>query len=329
MFTRNIPNIIIFLCLILQHASAQEEWIRINKRGPKLGTEVQIILYTTDQSLGIAVLDKAFQIIDSLNLVFSDYDPQSEVYKINSNRKKSSVAVSAPLYDLLVISQGIATESNGLFDPSLGALTHLWRKYHQKNRKPPKRKVRRASKNVGYQKIKLGERSIQFNNSKIKLDFGGIAKGYIADQIADYFRDKNINSFFIDMGGDLLMGYPPPNRGGWAVLSEPCPEILELKRVAVAGSGATFQHIKNENIQYSHIISDLHPTGVIHQKETRVMAENATVADAMATAINASENTWIPRELISQESSFFIHIGDDSFMKHYINYLRAQINLCK
>lgn len=294
-----------------------------------MGTTIRIILYTTDESSGKEVLDNAFKIIDSLNLVFSDYDPGSEVYKINSNRNKSTVKVSAPLYDLLIISKEIAVQSSGLFDPTLGCLTHLWRKYRKKQRIPSKGKIRRVSKNTGYSKISLGDQSIQFSKSKIKLDFGGIAKGYIADRIADYFSHKNINAFFIDMGGDLLIGKPPPGRAGWTVQTDQCPEILELNQVAVAGSGATFQYIEDGNIQYSHILSPQNPGGVIHRKETKVMAENATLADAFATAINASENTWTQRELISRESSFFIHKGDDTFRKHYINYLRAQINLCK
>ena len=325
-----VSNIIIFLCLIPCISSTQPEWIRQSKRVNKLGTLIGMTVVAKDSSTGKRALQTANDLIDSLNLIFSDYDPRSEVHKINSDRRKHLIAVSPLLYDLIVQSLMIADQSEGRFDPTLGNLTQLWRTYKEKNRKPPKGKIRRAKKRCGYQLITLeAEGMLRFTHRRLKLDFGGIAKGYIADRIAERFRSLGLNSYLIDMGGDFLLGKPPPGEEGWVIQSPVCSEAILLSDVAIGVSGARFQFLIDRNISFSHILSSDRPSGVKHGMETYVLAQTALLADAWATALNVTENSWYPSELIIKDHGFFIHKTDHTFVIHFTQKVKPQLNSCR
>ena len=331
MFIRIISNIIIFSCLFLDIGISQNNFTRVSSKKAKLGTMIHIMAYTDSESECKSVIDNAFYLLDSLNQIFSDYDPTSEVFQINKNCQKRIVNGSPELMKLLTKSLELANLSKGLFDPTLGRLTHLWRRYKKKNKLPPNRKLKRANRHTGYQHIRLNQDSteIEFLRSKIKLDFGGIAKGYLADRISAYLKEHGVPKHFIDMGGDIVLGAPPPNTSGWSIRIPGCNSPVLLANVGLAGSGSTYQFIETNQSQHSHIISNQEQSGVTHKLKTAVIANYGIWADGFATAINASQNKWTPLELIHTVNGFFIHKGDEVFFTYFNDYIHDQIKLCE
>ncbi len=330
MFIRNISNINIFFWVFCSIAASQDNQKLITHKAPRLGTLVSISIYHSDSSKAKTMLLDVFDMLDSFDLIFSDYNPASEVGMINANQRKVSIKLSEPLGDLLEKSLWLAEASQGLFDPTLGQITRLWRIWNKRNRLPPKRKLKRAARHSGYKNVlyRKDSNEITFLKRKIGLDFGGIAKGYIADQIAMYLRQRNIESFLIDLGGDLRLGssssYP-----GWNIQIPNCKASLSLSNVSIASSGGTFQYIEGPQGGQSHIINLAKTKGVSPKFITVVFAEQAWIADALATAINASEHNWIPAELISQQNGFFIHRGDPMDNDQFNTYISQQLNKCK
>lgn len=310
---------------------AQELIHRVSKQKRALGTQITISAYGNNSEQINKVIQAAFTLIDSLDLVYSDYNHASETFLLNQARKKQPIKLSEPLFDLLNQSLKIASQTEGRFDPSLGRLTSLWRKYKSKNRLPPSRKVKRLSKSTGFQNIRLHKktRTAVFLKPKIQLDFGGIAKGYIGDQIKNLLNRHHLSSHLIDLGGDLIIGEAPLGRTGWLINIGGCDASLTIQNVAIAGSGATYQYIEKDGTKYSHILSPEERKGVTKENITVVFGSNGTWVDAMATSIQAStSDNWYNQELIQLSKGYFVQKEDSVFWEHFNLYIRDQLNSC-
>ena len=125
----------------------------------------------------------------------------------------------------------------------------------------------------------------------MKLDFGGIVKGYAAQRVIDHLKNKNILIALADAGGDIAMSDAPPGKSGWSIgvnLPEQENELmaqkLELKNCAVATSGDVYNYILHDGKKYSHIIDPRTGYGVTSQRNVTVIAKDGAQADWLATA---------------------------------------------
>jgi thiamine biosynthesis lipoprotein len=125
----------------------------------------------------------------------------------------------------------------------------------------------------------------------IRLDPGGIAKGYVAQQVIDYLRSKGITSALADAGGDMVMSAPPPGTAGWTIgvnIPETTDELLNkrllLQNTAVATSGDAYQYMEHAGKKYSHIIDPRTGYGITGQRNVTVIAKDGATADWLATA---------------------------------------------
>ena len=125
----------------------------------------------------------------------------------------------------------------------------------------------------------------------MQIDFGGIAKGYIAQWVIDYLAKNGIKQALVDAGGDIVMSQAPMNTKGWLIgvnVPETTDVLLDKKLVlsncSVATSGDVFQNIKVKDLTYSHIINPMTGYGVTHSRNVTVIATTGATADWLATA---------------------------------------------
>ena len=123
------------------------------------------------------------------------------------------------------------------------------------------------------------------------LDLGGIAKGWIAQNIVDFLSSQKITIALADAGGDIAMSAAPPNSKGWSVgvnVPESKEELLEqsllLQNKSVATSGDAYQFIEHDKKRYSHITDPKTGYGVTLQRNVTVIANDGATADWLATA---------------------------------------------
>ena len=153
-----IIRIVVAFALTAIQGTAQD-LERFYLEAPALGTSVSIACYDSDSTHAQLAMAKAFHLLDSFNIIFSDYNRQSEVMQIASHyTRKSYVPVSEPLYDLTKKPQKICTLTNGSFNVAIGALTHLWRSYLAQDKVPPKRKIRKFRKHLQTGSLQLLDR---------------------------------------------------------------------------------------------------------------------------------------------------------------------------
>jgi thiamine biosynthesis lipoprotein len=123
----------------------------------------------------------------------------------------------------------------------------------------------------------------------MRLDFGGIAKGYAADEMVKALRSGGHSRCLVAAGGDIVAGEPPPDASAWDVAIAPLgpgdlPPTLRLANAAVSTSGDAEQFVEIAGRRYAHIVDPKTGLGLTDRLAVTVVAPDGTTSDALATA---------------------------------------------
>lgn len=249
-----------------------------------MAMEVRISVWWHDQQEVESACKAAFRRIAELEKIFSDYNPRSEINRLTKEGVASPVQVSDELLEVLIFSQKLHQKSGGAFDPTAGPLIQLWRTARRSQQLPSDPLLQAARQRVGFEKIIIDQnrRTVQCEIEGLQLDFGGIAKGFIGDQVLELLRSHGISIACYQAGGDFVLGDPPPQTEGWPVLLE-SGKTMRLANCGIAVSGDTAQFIEIEGIRYSHVIDPRNGGAVTNRKSATVVSPRGMWSDALAT----------------------------------------------
>lgn len=305
------------------HIFCQSPELRYDTTIHRLGTLVKMVFYAPDSIPQHVVWAGAIRELDRLNAVLSDYDSLSEVNRVNTYAYLDTITLSPELTEVLTISDRIYSLSGKCYDPALGHLTRLWRQGRQKNHQPDRFSIREARRKSGWQHAYFDSiHGRLFLRQAVRLDLGGLGKGYIGDKLGAYFRHSGINAFFIDLGGDLILGAAPLTTIGWSIGTElPGLPLLTLSGRAVMGSGSTYQYIQQGHKTYSHLLNPRRGLGVTHRRQSLVIAPGGAEADAWATALTILSKKNLKR--IKPELLWAVFSSKKCIMsKYFYEYLQ-------
>ena len=293
-----LTNIILWF----SHSGYNQELHRFEYEKALMGTHFRLILYAEDKIKADQASRLAFHRVEELNQVFSDYVEDSEISRLSKSAGSGKyVSVSNDMWELLNLSKRIARESDGAFDITAGPLTKLWRRAIRRDEIPTPEQINKPHKlvNQHWLEIDSAKRSVQLKYTGMRLDMGGIAKGYAIDEAYSVLRAQGIEHVLVDGGGDLYAGLAPPGKRGWKILlradSSDQENYIWLREQALASSGDTFKFLEHNGQRFSHIIDPRTGYGVLNGEIVHVLAANCTQADGLASAIavlgkgNASE----------------------------------------
>ncbi|MEL0098782.1 MAG: FAD:protein FMN transferase, partial [Opitutae bacterium] len=151
-----------------------------------MGIEVRMLVDAPASAELNNSVSMAFKEGNRLNLIFSDWEGHSEISRFSrSSQFGRPFPLSKELMEVLIFSQKLADQSTGAFDVTLGSLSRLWRIARHQKRLPDKAKIQQALKRSGHEKLLINEAnsSARLTARGMVLDLGGVAKGYIADQM--------------------------------------------------------------------------------------------------------------------------------------------------
>jgi thiamine biosynthesis lipoprotein len=291
--TRNFKLIFIFTAaLLFTHVLLGQQKFVFEK--PAMGSPFTISIFANDSAKAAQAAASAFHCADSLNAIFSDYIDSSELNRLNATSGQNRyVRVSEALFDILRYSMKAARLSHGSFDISMGPVVKLWRKARKEKKLPNADSLKNAMEKVGYKYIHLKEdqRSVWLEKKGMKLDLGGLGKGYVAQAALRIIQSKGFKSAMVNAGGKIAIGEAPPGRDGWRIgITVPeekeklMPQLLLLKNTSVATSGDIYQHLDINGKRYSHIIDPATGLGITWQRNVTIIAKDATISDWLATA---------------------------------------------
>lgn len=296
--TNFVLRIILLSVLLLNFLCAPtargQELQRFEFSEPKMGTTFRIVCYTDSQEKARTAADAAFTRIDSLNRIFSDYQEDSEVSRLSQTAGSGEkVPISAELWEVLRYSRQLSRKSKGAFDVSIGPLSKLWRRAFRQMEFPNMEKIQEARSLVDFRNVKLYRkgRRARLRTAGMRLDLGGIAKGYTVDAVYQTLLKYGINRALVDGGGDIYAGDPPPGASGWEVQlmageEGTAPKKIVLMRRAIASSGSTYKYLEWEGEKYSHIIDPRTGMGITETSIINVAAGSCMQADAFASTLS-------------------------------------------
>ena len=262
----------------------------------KMGSPFTITLYGSDSLQMMQAAQEAFERVDELNRIFSDYMDSSELNRLShTSGSGKAVPVSAALYDILERAKKGYILSEGAFDITVGPVIRIWRDARRTNRFPEAPAIRQALQRTGSKWMHLlpRQRAVRLDKAGMQLDLGGIAKGYVAQAVLAFLKEAGFPIAMVNAGGDLALGDAPPGRNGWRIaVAIPeqqqgyMHEILLLTDCAIATSGDVYQYTEWEGKRYSHIINPKTGYGVTTLRNTTVIAAEGATADWLASACN-------------------------------------------
>lgn len=260
-----------------------------------MGVDFKLVFYADDADAANRAAAATFARIEELNGILSDYLPDSELSRLShSAPHEHPVPVSSDLWTVLRHGQDLAERTQGAFDVTVGPYTSLWRRAKRRKEMPDADRLAVARAAVGFQFLRLGKKSrtAQLLRPRMRLDLGGIAKGYAADEALRVLCRHGIRRAVVDGSGDISIGDPPPGESGWRIGiaplepgAEPSRHLL-LARQAIATSGDAWQHVEIGGVRYSHIIDPKTGLGLTTPSSVTVVARDCITADSLASAVS-------------------------------------------
>ncbi len=254
-----------------------------------MGTRCRIVVYGPDEEQAALACKAAFDRIAALEEVLSDYRVDSEVSRFAEFSAGVWCPISPDLERVLVLSRRVYEVSEGAFDPTVGPLTKLWRETRRSGALPETSVLEEARGRVGFDLLEMdGRGRVRLRKPFIELDFGGVGKGFAADEAMRVLQEAGYPIALIDFGGDVLAGDPPADSPeGWSVegrdgMGE--SRMLRLRNQAVATSGDLEQFVEIDGVRYAHIIDPRTGLGLTRRVAATVIAESGALADALASA---------------------------------------------
>lgn len=240
---------------------------------------------------GEKAVAKAEKEVNKLDSILSTGKSTSEISKLNKNKKQ---VVSADTMSLIKESVKISKETNSAFNPTIYPLMELWG-FTTKNYYVPKdNEIKPLLNHMDIDNIKIDERKneVSFKDSNMKIDLGAIAKGYTSSKIIDIFKENNIKSGMVTLGGNVQVLGKKPDGSLWKVgIQNPIGEdeylgVLQTSDKAVITSGGYERNFTKNGKTYHHILdpSNGYPANNGLTSVT-IISSDGTLADALSTSL--------------------------------------------
>jgi FAD:protein FMN transferase len=261
---------------------------------PHMGTLWRITLYAPDQLAASNAVRSAFARVAALDQCMTDYEAESELMRLSKAPPGVPVPVSDGLFRVLQKSQELAGASGGAFDVTVGPVVQLWRRARRQRELPDPGRLAAARHAVGFTNLRLDprHRTATLLAGSMRLDLGGIAKGYGADEALRVLRGMGLSRALVAASGDLAIGDPPPGQAGWRVgIGVPrlgttnLADALVLRRVGVSTSGDVEQFVELAGKHYSHIVDPRTGQALTNRIQATIIANCTTRSDALATTV--------------------------------------------
>jgi len=314
----------------------------VHLKGRTMGTNYNIKYYPSNE---LDDADDAGKKIDELlkevNRQMSTYIKSSEISYFNETDRLGWLKIGEDFFNVTSYALGLAKDTDGAFDPTIGLLVNLWGFGPGGARKVPKgRDIEDARKRVGFDKILLNNETSEIKKKVpgVFLDLSSLAKGFGVDKVSKYLEENKVKDFMVEIGGEVKTKGTKEKKEPWRIAIEaPSPKeqgksyqkVLRISGLSLATSGNYRNFFREGGKRYSHTIDTRSGRPVAHTlASVSVADESCMKADALATALMAmgterglsyAINKGIPAYFVyredGQNKQKFVSIGTESFTR--------------
>ncbi|MEA1894953.1 MAG: FAD:protein FMN transferase [Euryarchaeota archaeon] len=281
-------RILAVLLVVVVAASGCINTHRIEDSRVSMNTDVTITVMHPDVSEADRAIGCAFAEVYRIEHLMSCTEEGSEVTRLNDIGSLPNA--SSDLQYVVTKSVEYSEVTNGSFDITVLPVINLWKERMRAGSPPTGDEINETLELVNYKNITIGNSSISFSQVSTGITLGGIAKGYAIDRAIEVLKEHHIAHALVNAGGDIrAMGYKTEDESWNVALRNPKNRtehitVLNLRDMSVATSG-NYERYFSEEARASHIIDP--KTGYASDEllSATIIAENATDADALATAV--------------------------------------------
>lgn len=305
-------------------ASCTESSPLLQWQGKTMGTTYTVKVFhtgTVDQEKIQKQIDEA---LVQVNHEMSTYMQDSEISKVNREKKKGLYPLSPWFGEVLDFSLKLADKTEGAFDPTIGPLVNLWGFGPKGERKVPKAEtIKKIKRGVGFNKLALNQKDgvweLTKKHSEVYIDLSASAKGFGVDKVSELLARQGLVNHLVEIGGEIrVMG--KKGKLHWVVAIEMPDEtkravqkVLKLKDLSLATSGNYRNFFKESGKRYGHTIDQKTGKPVRHNLlSVSILSKTCMEADALATALMAMGPERAKKFAQEQDiAAYFISVSQD------------------
>ena len=257
-----------------------------------MGTLVTITAVSPNQDVGNRAMQVAFDEIKRLEQLLSTWRSDSELSRVNQEAGRRPVQVSSETLELVTRSLELGRLTLGGFNIALGPAIDAW-SITERQRIPDDEELQRLKPLVDWTSIQLNKeaRTIYLPHEGMRIDVGGIGKGYAADRAVEEMKRAGAAGGSVALSGDIKTFGVLPDQNGFPIgIRHPREEgalitVIDLKNEAISTAGDYERFFERDGVRYHHILDThtLQPARTC--QSVTVIAKEGTVADGLDTGI--------------------------------------------
>jgi thiamine biosynthesis lipoprotein len=277
-----------FASLATPAGPARAEWV--SRDEAIMGTRVAVELWATDAARGEALITRVMDEMHRVDVLMSTYKPTSQVSIINDRAAREPVVVDADLFGLLQTALDYSRVTEGAFDITYASVGYLYD--YRRHIRPDDAAIAAALPAVDYRHVVLDPkaRSVRFTQPGVRIDLGGIAKGWAVDRGIEILRAAGVERAFVTAGGDTriigdrfgqpwMVGIRDPREEGKVAVRIP------LSDAALSTSGDYERFFEADGVRYHHILSPSTGRPASAVRSVTIIGPTATRTDGLSKTI--------------------------------------------
>jgi FAD:protein FMN transferase len=270
-------------------APARAEWVTRITDGI-MGTRITVELWSDDKVKAEQAIDAVLDEMRHVDESMSTYKPTSEVSQVNAKAADGPMQISKELFDLLVAAKEYSVLTDGAFDITYASVGYMYN--FPKHIRPDDAQIAKALPAVDYRHVLLDAKNqtVQFTQKGVRIDLGGIAKGYSVDRGIDALKARGVTRAYVSAGGDSriigdrfgkpwMVGVRDPRKGEGETIAR-----IPLVNAAISTSGDYERFFDEGGVRYHHIIDP-------HTGHSASKVRSATVIGPYATRTDGLSKT--------------------------------------
>ena len=285
-----IYKILSGLILLVANTAMADEGKWVVHDAEIMGTTIHTEVWHEDHVLAQQVAELVLQTMHEVNQTMSPYIKSSELSIINHRAGSEVIALSQPLYEVIARSLYYSDITQGAFDITFASVGYLYD--YRKQKRPSKSVIKEQLTGVNYRHIDLNDENntIHFKHPQVRIDLGGIAKGYAVDVAIERASARGIDHILVTAGGDTrILG----DRHGrpWVIgIRHPLDKDKVIAKIplvneALSTSGDYERYFDEDGVRYHHIIDPKTGDSARSVRSVTILGSQAMDTDALSTSV--------------------------------------------
>ncbi len=265
--------------------AAHAEWYK--RTDAIMGTRIYVELWDTDGTHGEAAIDAVMAEMRRIDELMSHYKPESELSSINQHAADHPVEVDKELYDLIKLSTHYSEITEGAFDITYASVGYLYD--YPAHVRPTEAQIKAALPAVSWRNMKLDDahHTVFFEHKGMRIDLGGIGKGYAVDCGINILQKRGIQHAVVTAGGDTRIIGDHMGRAWLVAIRHPDDPNKVVTRIplsdaAMSTSGDYERYFDENGVRYHHIIDPRTGHSASRVRSATIIGPTATQTDGMS-----------------------------------------------